>query len=284
MASDGAIHSAHEFTMQTFLSMEGIFSGDVRVAVIGCGHAGLPVAVALSKAGVAVDGFDTSIQRIRALRSGCDDHISAEDLGGIHFIHEPRGLQEARCFIIVVPTPADRSTGEPDLSILLAATEQVGRVLKHGDAVVFESTVYPGCTEEECAPVLEFASGLRRGTGFHLCYAPERINPGDKTYGQHNIVRVVSGCDEASLAFAATLYGRITPAGTHRAPSLRVAEAAKLTENVSIAARTLKSHVPRTQKASLGLTRTPPKFPSAPPTGLQTKLKIMTWQRRCSDR
>lgn len=227
---------ARSFGSLTGPTVEGVFSGQIRVALIGCGHAGVPIAVALSKAGAAVCGFDTSVARVRALSSGCDDHFAADELAGICWTNDPSMLHEVRCFVVVVPTPSmTGTTGSVDLSCLLAATEQVGKVLKHGDAVIFESTVYPGCTEENCAPVLEKVSGLSRGGDFHLCFAPERINPGDKTRGLADIVRVVSGCDASSLNFADALYSRVTPAGIHRAASLRVAEAAKLSENVRLA-------------------------------------------------
>ena len=165
-----------------------IFSQKSAVAVVGCGYAGLPVAVALSKAGVRVLGFDIDTVRVRALRSGIDSngYATATELSGIRFFDDLSELSAASCFIIVVPTPYARHKDEasgltkikPDLRFLVAASEQVGRVLKPGNAVIFESTVFPGCTEEVCAPALERVSGLRRGADFRLCYAPERINPG----------------------------------------------------------------------------------------------------------
>jgi UDP-N-acetyl-D-galactosamine dehydrogenase len=205
-----------------------------RIAVIGLGYVGLPVAVAFARAGVPVIGFDIDHTRIDELRAGHDRtrEVIAADLAQptLSYTEDPAELARADFFIVTVPTPIDAAK-RPDLHALLAASETVGRALKRGDVVVYESTVYPGAIEEDCAPVLERASGLACGRDFTLGYSPERINPGDKKHRFETITKVVSGQDEATLDLVAAVYGSAVTAGIHRAPSIKVAEAAKVIEN-----------------------------------------------------
>lgn len=212
------------------------------IAVIGLGYVGLPLAVEFAKQ-YRVTGFDINDHRVRELREGRDNtlEVSAEDLAGVLDTgrDSPSGLLVTskleslrRCtvFIVTVPTPVDKHN-RPDLTPLLKASETVGRVLKAGDIVVYESTVYPGVTEEECVPVLEEVSGLAFNKDFFAGYSPERINPGDKEHTVTRIRKVVSGSTPESAREINELYGSIIVAGTHLAPSIRVAEAAKVIEN-----------------------------------------------------
>lgn len=205
-----------------------------KIAVIGLGYVGLPVAVAFARAGVPVVGFDIDRQRISELQAGKDRtrEVEPSDLRypSLSFESDGAGLKDADFFIVTVPTPIDAAR-RPDLSAVLAASRTVGKVLKRGDIVVYESTVYPGAVEEDCAPVLEQVSGLRSGIDFKLGYSPERINPGDKQHRFETISKVVSGQDDASLEIVANVYGSVVKAGIHRAPSIKVAEAAKVIEN-----------------------------------------------------
>jgi UDP-N-acetyl-D-glucosamine/UDP-N-acetyl-D-galactosamine dehydrogenase len=205
-----------------------------KIAVIGLGYVGLPVAVAFSKAGSQVIGFDVSAERIKELRSGLDHtrEINRTELehAAIAFTTDPRQLQAADFFIVTVPTPID-SSNQPDLGALIAASSTVGGALKNGDIVVYESTVYPGATEEECVPILERESSLVAGRDFTVAYSPERINPGDRTHRFEMITKIVSAQDEPTLDIVARVYGSVVKAGIHRAPSIRVAEAAKVIEN-----------------------------------------------------
>jgi UDP-N-acetyl-D-galactosamine dehydrogenase len=205
-----------------------------KIAVIGLGYVGLPVAVAFSKAGSPVIGFDISAERIKELKSGLDRTREVEcselERTTIAFTTDPRHLQKADFFIITVPTPIDDSN-KPDLRALKAATETVGRALKKGDIVVYESTVYPGATEEECVPILEREASLAAGRDFTVAYSPERINPGDRKHRFETITKIVSAQDEPTLDIVARVYGSVVKAGIHRAPSIRVAEAAKVIEN-----------------------------------------------------
>lgn len=203
------------------------------VSVIGLGYVGLPVAVAMSRAFRTI-GFDVSAQRVRELRDGYDRtrELTSDELKAaqVEFVDSWEGLREATFHIVAVPTPVD-DAHRPDMSLVLKASESVGRALKRGDVVVYESTVYPGATEEECAPVLERVSGLRCGVDFKIGYSPERINPGDKEHSFTKIVKVVSGQDEDALEKVAAVYGAVVDAGVHRASSIKVAEAAKVIEN-----------------------------------------------------
>jgi UDP-N-acetyl-D-galactosamine dehydrogenase len=205
-----------------------------KIAVIGLGYVGLPVAVAFSKAGSQVIGFDVSEERIQELKSGHDSTREVErdelERATIAFTTDPQKLKMADFFIVTVPTPINESN-QPDLRALMAATATVGGALKKGDIVVYESTVYPGATEEDCVPVLERESGLSAGRDFTVGYSPERINPGDRTHRFETITKIVSAQDEPTLDIVASVYGSVVKAGIHRAPSIRVAEAAKVIEN-----------------------------------------------------
>jgi UDP-N-acetyl-D-galactosamine dehydrogenase len=202
--------------------------------VIGLGYVGLPVAVALARAFPGTVGFDVNPEKVASLREGVDStgEVSAEELktSGLTITSDPAHLSEATFFVVAVPTPIDRNR-QPDLRPLTRASETIGKALRPGAVVVYESTVYPGVTEEVCGPILARVSGLRQGEGFKLGYSPERINPGDKEHTLERIVKVVSGEDAETLERVARVYGRIIPAGIHRAPSIKVAEAAKVIEN-----------------------------------------------------
>ena len=203
------------------------------VSVIGLGYVGLPVAVAFGKSRRTI-GFDINAQRIAELRNGYDrtcevekDELAKAD---ILFTDSVEDLRQADFHIVAVPTPVDDAR-QPDLSPMLKASETVGKALKKGDIVVYESTVYPGATEEECVPVLEKVSGLTCGTDFTVGYSPERINPGDKEHTFTRIIKVVSGQDADTLDIVAAVYASVVTAGVHRASSIKVAEAAKVIEN-----------------------------------------------------
>lgn len=205
-----------------------------KIAVIGLGYVGLPVAVAFARDSRPVIGFDIDKTRIAELRDGRDRtrEVDAADLRRptLVFTDEAVRLSSADFFIVTVPTPIDDAR-KPDLGAMLAASRTVGGVLKEGDIVVFESTVYPGAVEEECAPILASVSGLRAGIDFSVGYSPERINPGDKLHRFETITKVVSAQDAVTLDIVADVYGSVVTAGIHRAPSIRVAEAAKVIEN-----------------------------------------------------
>ena len=204
------------------------------VGVVGLGYVGLPLAVAFGAAQPTV-GYDRDERKVARLSAGRDatGEVSAPELAAarqLRMTSDPAALRDADFVIIAVPTPVD-TANRPDLGLLLSACETAGRNLKRGAIVVVESTVYPGCTEEDCVPALERASGLRWREGFHVGYSPERINPGDKEHSLARIVKVVSGDDAATLDKVASLYATVAKAGVHRAPSIRVAEAAKVIEN-----------------------------------------------------
>jgi UDP-N-acetyl-D-galactosamine dehydrogenase len=204
-----------------------------KISVVGLGYVGLPVAVAFAGHGRVI-GFDVNPRRVDELSRGHDRtrEVSGENLrtANIQFTCRPDDLREADFHIVAVPTPVDEAK-QPDLSPLLAASRIVGTALKDGDIVVFESTVYPGATEEECVPELERASGLRCGEHFWVGYSPERINPGDQAHGFQDIVKVVSGQNEVTLQTVSRVYETVVRAGVHRASSIKVAEAAKVIEN-----------------------------------------------------
>ncbi len=205
-----------------------------KISVIGLGYVGLPVAVAFARSGAPVIGFDIDRRRIDELSSGCDRtrEIDAEDLRlpSLLITADAEKLRDADFHIVTVPTPIDDAC-RPDLGAMLAASRSVGVALKRGDIVVYESTVYPGAVEEECVPVLEQASGFTAGLDFTVGYSPERINPGDKAHRFETIKKVVAGQDEKTLNVIADVYGSVVRAGVHRAPSIKVAEAAKVLEN-----------------------------------------------------
>jgi len=204
------------------------------IAVIGLGYVGLPVAVAFARQAGQVVGFDTSARRIEALGRDEDwtGEVSGEEIAasGIRFTNDPAGLAGTSFFVVTVPTPVDGQK-RPDLEPLRSACAIIGPHLSPGSVVVFESTVFPGATEEICGPALEAASGLTCGTDFTLGYSPERINPGDRVHRLESIVKVVSGQDDATLRRVAAAYGAIIPAGVFEATSIQVAEAAKVIEN-----------------------------------------------------
>lgn len=203
------------------------------LAVVGLGYVGLPLALAFARS-MKVIGFDIHEGRIGMMQKGIDPshELEAKDFEGcdIQFSHQLEDLRKARFFIVAVPTPVDHHK-VPDLKPLLGASKTIAKVLKPGDCVVYESTVYPGCTEEDCLPLLEQGSGLKLGLDFKLGYSPERINPGDKTRPLESILKIVSGNDAEALDEIAKVYGSIIHAGVYRAPNIKVAEAAKVIEN-----------------------------------------------------
>ncbi|EAQ45433.1 polysaccharide biosynthesis protein [Roseobacter sp. MED193] len=205
-----------------------------QICIIGLGYVGLPLAVAFGRHRATL-GFDIDGARIAELRAGADQtrEISPQELSEASHLaltSNPDEISDARIYIVTVPTPVDASH-RPDLRPLLAASKTVGAVLKPGDLVIYESTVYPGATEEDCVPVLEAESGLRFNQDFHVGYSPERINPGDKNRRLPDITKVTSGSTPAVAAQVDALYKEVVTAGTHLAPSIRVAEAAKVIEN-----------------------------------------------------
>jgi len=210
-----------------------IVNGNAKVAVIGLGYVGLPIALEFARK-VSVIGFDINIERVEMMKAGIDpsNELSKDDFDNtdILFTNNQEDLKDARFYIVAVPTPVDEYK-VPDLKPVLSASETIGKVLKKGDYVVYESTVYPGCTEEDCLPVLESLSGLKNVIDFKLGYSPERINPGDKEHTLTNIIKVVSGCDEESLQNIAKIYEIVVKAGVYKAASIKVAEAAKIIEN-----------------------------------------------------
>ena len=204
------------------------------VAIVGLGYVGIPVAVAFGKHRPTV-GYDRALRKVESLRLGVDPtgEISPEELKLARHLSatgDPAELARADYVIVAVPTPVNAAR-QPDLEPLEAASHAVGRYLKPGAIVIYESTVYPGATEEVCVPILERASGMRWGQDFHVGYSPERINPGDKEHSFTKIKKVVAGDDAATLEKVAALYGSVVEAGVYRASSIRVAEAAKVIEN-----------------------------------------------------
>lgn len=204
-----------------------------KIAVIGLGYVGLPLALEFAHK-VSVIGFDINEKRLSVMRSGVDPcgELSDDVFVGadIEFTSSVEKLREATFFIVAVPTPID-AHNKPDLKPLLGATNTVAQVLKKGDYVVYESTVYPGCTEEDCLPILEKISGLKGGVDFKYGYSPERINPGEKVHTLPNTIKIVSGCDSQALDTIAKTYELVVKPGVHRASNIKVAEAAKIIEN-----------------------------------------------------
>lgn len=210
-----------------------LINGEASLAVIGLGYVGLPIALEFARK-TKVIGFDINEERVEMMKNNIDpsNELDSSEFEGcdITFTANIDDLKEARFFVVAVPTPIDDAK-LPNLKPLLGASETVGKALKKGDYVVFESTVYPGCTEEDCIPVLESVSGLKWKEDFMVGYSPERINPGDKVHTLQNVVKVVSGCCEASLEEIAKTYELVVEAGVHRAATIKVAEAAKIIEN-----------------------------------------------------
>lgn len=205
------------------------------LAIVGLGYVGLPLAAAFSRAGYKVIGFDTSQNRIQELQSGIDttQELSPKEvqsLTDIDFTAQETALQNAEIYIITVPTPIDRHK-KPDLTPLLTASQTVGTYLQKNNLVIYESTVYPGCTEEDCVPVLEKASGLQFNKDFYCGYSPERVNPGDKTRNVTNIRKVTSGSTPKIADQVDALYQSILSVPTHKASSIKIAEASKIIEN-----------------------------------------------------
>jgi UDP-N-acetyl-D-galactosamine dehydrogenase len=203
------------------------------LAVIGLGYVGLPIALEFAKK-IKVIGFDINAQRVEMMKNAIDpsQELEKEAFDGcdIEFTNDLDVLRKANFFIVAVPTPVDEHN-VPDLIPVQRASETIGKVVKKGDYVVYESTVYPGCTEEDCVPIIEKLSGLKMNQDFKIGYSPERINPGDKEHTITSIVKVVSGCCDESLDVIAKVYELVVKAGVHRASSIKVAEAAKIIEN-----------------------------------------------------
>lgn len=204
-----------------------------RICVVGLGYVGLPVALEFARK-FKVVGFDINQNRVEMMQKGIDpsNELEASEFDGcdISFTSQPEETKDCTFYIVAVPTPINEHK-HPDLKPLLSACNIVGSVLKKGDIVVFESTVYPGCTEEDCVPVLEKESGLKFGEGFTVGYSPERINPGDKVHTLTKIIKVVSGSDEPTLKIVSEVYNTIIKAGVHETSSIKVAEASKIIEN-----------------------------------------------------
>ena len=210
-----------------------LINKETKLAVVGLGYVGLPIALEFARK-ISVVGFDINPDRVALMKQHIDpsNELEASDFEGcdITFTSTPEDLKDVTFFIIAVPTPIDDSN-LPNLKPLIGASTTIGKVLKKGDYVVYESTVYPGCTEEDCIPVLESESGLKFQSDFKVGYSPERINPGDKEHTLQNVVKVVSGCCDESLDEIAKTYELVVHAGVHRASSIKVAEAAKIIEN-----------------------------------------------------
>jgi UDP-N-acetyl-D-galactosamine dehydrogenase len=215
------------------LIYDRLIKKEAKLAVIGLGYVGLPIALEFARK-IKVVGFDINQSRVDMMKNNIDpsNELEAKDFEGcdIQFSADINDLKDVNFFVIAVPTPIDEAN-LPDLKPLLGASRTVGQVLKKGDYVVYESTVYPGCTEEDCIPVLEEISGLKFKEDFKVGYSPERINPGDKQHTLQNVMKVASGCCDESLEQIAKTYELVVAAGVHRAPTIKVAEAAKIIEN-----------------------------------------------------
>ena len=212
---------------------QDLLNKNKKLAVIGLGYVGLPIALEFAKK-IKVIGFDINAKRVDMMRNNIDpsQELEASAFEGcdIEFTNDLEVLKQANFFIVAVPTPVDEHN-VPDLVPVQRASETIGTVIKEGDYVVFESTVYPGCTEEDCLPIIEKLSGLKNIVNFKTGYSPERINPGDKEHTLAKIIKVVSGCDTESLNLIAKVYELVVIAGVHKASSIKVAEAAKIIEN-----------------------------------------------------
>ncbi len=207
---------------------------ETRIGIVGLGYVGLPLAVEFGK-GMPTVGFDINTDRVRELRAGRDRTLEVDDAElaqatQLRYTDQAEDLRVCNVFIVTVPTPIDRYK-RPDLTSLESASRSLGAILKQGDVAIFEPTVYPGATEEVCVPIMESVSGLKFNKDFFVGYSPERINPGDKEHGVTSILKVTSGSTPAAADFVDALYRKIIKAGTHKASSIRVAEAAKVIEN-----------------------------------------------------
>ncbi len=207
---------------------------DLKLGIIGLGYVGLPLAVEFGTKRTVI-GFDINKKRINDLNRGIDETLecSSSELSKarlLSYTANPKDLEDINCFIVTVPTPIDEHK-KPDLKPLIKASEMIGKVLKKGDIVIYESTVYPGCTEDECVPILEFHSNLKFNQDFFCGYSPERINPGDKSHRLTDIKKVTSGSTKETADIVDSLYMQIIKAGTYKAESIKVAEAAKVIEN-----------------------------------------------------
>jgi UDP-N-acetyl-D-galactosamine dehydrogenase len=220
-------------TLSTMKIYDKLKNKETYLAVIGLGYVGLPIALEFAKK-IKVVGFDINASRVELMKKNIDPsgELEPKDFEGcdIEFTHTIEDLKKVTFFIVAVPTPIDEFN-LPDLKPLLSASKTVGSAIKKGDYVVFESTVYPGCTEDDCIPVIEKLSGLKAVSDFKVGYSPERINPGDKEHTLAKIIKVVSGCDEESAEEIANVYKLVVQAGIHKASSIKVAEAAKIIEN-----------------------------------------------------
>ena len=211
-----------------------LVNGEEKLSLVGLGYVGMPIAVAFANKGIDVIGFDLNKAKIELYQSGVDPTKEVGDEAikstTVHFTYDEKDLQKAKFHIVAVPTPVNIDH-TPDLTPVIGASEIVGRNLTKGSYVVFESTVYPGCTEDVCVPILERESGLKCGVDFKVGYSPERINPGDKVHRLENITKIVSGCDEEALQTIKAVYDIVIEVGTHPVSNLRTAEAVKVVEN-----------------------------------------------------
>lgn len=213
---------------------EKIVSGEEKISLVGLGYVGMPIAVAFANKGVDVIGFDLNKSKIELYKNGVDPTKEVGDEAiknsTVYFTSDETDLQKAKFHIIAVPTPVN-TDHTPDLTPVIGASEIVGRNLTKGSYVVFESTVYPGCTEDVCVPILEHESGMKCGVDFKVGYSPERINPGDKVHRLENIRKIVSGCDEEALETIKSVYDIVIEVGTYPVSNMRTAEAVKVVEN-----------------------------------------------------
>lgn len=218
---------------EKLITREELLKGNAKLSLVGLGYVGMPIAVAFSEK-IAVIGFDNNSDKIELYQKGIDPTKEVGDAVirkcGVEFTADEEKLQEAKFHIVAVPTPVNKDHS-PDLTPVKSASRTVGRNLSPGSIVVYESTVYPGVTEDICVPILEQESGLKCGVDFKVGYSPERINPGDKKHRLNSIVKIVSGMDEETLNTVADVYSLVVDAGVHRAESIKVAEAAKVIEN-----------------------------------------------------
>lgn len=213
---------------------EALVSKEENLALVGLGYVGLPIAVAFANKGINVIGFDLNKAKIELYKQGVDPILEVGDDAiketSVEFTSDEKDLQKAKFIIVAVPTPVN-TDHTPDLTPVIGASEIVGRNLTKGSYVVYESTVYPGCTEDVCIPILERESGLKCGVDFKIGYSPERINPGDKVHRLENITKIVSGCDEESVAMIKAVYDIVIEVGTYPVSNMRTAEAVKVVEN-----------------------------------------------------